>query len=258
MKRILALADIHAGSLYGLTPPRFFVNKLRFPKLYRLQKEMWDSYLSILKKVGKVDVALILGDVIEGKGRKAGGTEHITTDLLEQADIAVEVLSHIKADKLFFTYGTSYHTVSGSGEDIDKVVADRLNSAIDSHLYLDVEGVTFDCRHHQESSSNPHGRLTPLSKSKLWNNLQSIRKTAPNSDVILRGHSHYYTYCGEEGWLAMSLPALQSGGTKFGARRCEGCIDWGMVEFMVEDKKLLGFQAHVKTLLHGKANVVKV
>ena len=47
----------------------------------------------MLKEVGPVDILVVNGDAIDGHGKKSNGSELLTTDLLQQVDIAVECLS---------------------------------------------------------------------------------------------------------------------------------------------------------------------
>ena len=51
--------------------------------------------------------------------------------------------------------------------------------------------------------------------------------------MILRGHVHYLNFCGGPGWLAMTLPALQMKGSKYGVRQCSGVVDFGFTVFDV-------------------------
>ena len=68
----------------------------------------------------------------------------------------------------------------------------------------------------------------------MWNKMwHAEHERQPNADVIIRAHVHYHNYCGGDGWLAMTLPALQGYGSNFGARECEGIVDIGMVKFDV-------------------------
>jgi hypothetical protein len=84
-------------------------------------------------------------------------------------------------------------------------------------------------------STIPHGRFTATAKERLWNVLWNERELRPKAQVILRGHVHYATFCGEPGWVAMTLPALQGMGTRYGGRVCSGTVHWGAVIFDVNE-----------------------
>lgn len=57
--------------------------------------------------------------------------------------------------------------------------------------------------------------------------------------MFLRGHVHYFNYCGGSSggrhWLAVTVPALQGPGSKYGVRQCSGTVDFGLIHFDVDD-----------------------
>ena len=242
-KRILVISDRHCGHKAGLTPPAW-QEKLtdgsttKHNKWAILQRELWENFVKLLKKHAPYDLAIDMGDQIDGNAWRSGGTELITTDRLEQVDMAVHCSNVVrqygnKGFKWYGVNGTAYHT--GDAEDFDAIAAkDAGFTKMGSHEWLDVNGCIIDCKHHCGSSSVPHGRFTPSAKEKLWNVLWAEKGLVPSANIILRGHVHYATYCGSPGWLAMTLPALQGMGSKFGSRRCSGIVDWGITIIDVE------------------------
>ena len=257
LKKILAIGDLHCGSLVGITPPSWFINPKRNKSIASLQREMWDNYLEMLKEVGHVDILIVNGDVIDGKGHKSGGSELLTSDLIEQCEIACEVIKEIDFEKVYFTYGTPYH-VSSSGEDFEKLVSDKVGGTIYDQLLLDVEGVQIDVKHKVGSSSVPNGRFSPVARQRLWDVLSSARDERASSTVFLRSHVHYFTHCGESDWIGFTLPALQAPGTKFGARQCTGTVDWGMVSFTVDNGRVTSWESKIENLDSFKPEIVKV
>jgi hypothetical protein len=160
-----------------------------------------------------------------------------------QVEMAFDALSIINAKEIHISYGTGYHT--GNEEDFEKILARRLKATIRSQEWIDVNGCVFDVKHHVGSSGIPHGRHTATAKEHLWNQLWAERELQPKSNVILRSHVHYYGHCGGTDWLAMTLPALQGMGSKYGARRCSGLVDFGMVEFDVNTKGEWSWTPHL-------------
>ena len=65
--------------------------------------------------------------------------------------------------------------------------------------------------------------------------------SVPNGTIVTRrngkaailgnSHVHYYDYAGGADWLAMTTPALQGLGSKYGTRQCSGTVDFGFVVF---------------------------
>jgi len=253
MKRILVLSDFHCGHLAGLTPPAWWLTEnsdaespTKRQKWSEVQRACWSFYESEVKKHAPYDVLFLNGDMIDGSGYRSGGTEQTTTDREEQAEMAV-VAARVgisRKTKVVCTFGTASHT--GDAEDFENLVAHDLDAKIGSHEWVDVDGVTFDLKHHCGSSSVPHGRHTAVAKERLWNVLWNEAELAPKSDVIIRSHVHYHSYAGGPTWLALTTPALQGHGSKYGSRRCNGLVDFGITVFEVNKGEYSWFTSIAK------------
>jgi len=259
-KKIIALGDLHCGHMVGLTHPDYQLSKTsgdkRIAKTALAQSEMWDFYESTIKEIGPVDLLIVNGDAIDGDGVKSGGTELITTDRMEQVDMAYAALSIIDAKKVHVSYGTGYHT--GNQEDFENILADKLDASIRSHEWIDVNGTIFDVRHHVGSSSVPTSRHNAIAREHLWNQLWSDRGKQPRGDIVLRSHVHYHYHGGDGYFLGMTLPALQGMGSKFGSRRCTGTVDFGLVEFTVQPDGSYSWKAHLQKVAEQVRNAVKL
>lgn len=259
MKRVVMLGDLHCGHVTGLTPPGWMLREERFPKLYQMQHEMWTKYRAMIRKIGPVDVLIVNGDTIDGKGSRSGGTELLEPDLFEQGEMAVKALQIWNAETTVCTYGTPYHTATGSGEDVEKIVADKLEAEIHSHAFVDVEGVVLDIKHKVGSSQIPWGRHTAISRERIQNVLwNDASEGQPRANVFVRSHVHYFNYCGGLNWLAMTLPALQGPHTKYGARQCSGHVDWGVVVLEVSKGDITDFRPEIIRLNNFKADLIKI
>lgn len=235
MKTVLVIGDMHCGHMVGLTPPSHFECSKNKPKRHKVQMEMYDTFLRSLDQTGRPDILLVLGDCIEGKGEKSGGTELITSDRFEQCDMAVEIIKKINAKKIVMVYGTPYHT--GAEEDFERQVADDVGAEkIGGHEWPDVNGVIFDIKHYIGSSQNEHGRHTPLANERISNLLWSEFEESPKADIFLRAHVHYYAEAGGKNWIGRTIPSLQGKGSKFGVLRCRGMVHFGMLFYEVFDK----------------------
>ena len=271
MKRILVVSDMHCGHKTGLTPPHYQTNLIddvdhnikKHNKWTMLQRSLWHEFEKLIDKHQPYDLAFDLGDMIDGKGSRSGGTELITSDRDEQVDMSVYVHNHIAKKgnpgfKWYGVFGTAYHSSGDGGEDWESMVAEKSNfERIGSHEWVDVNGVVFDLKHHVGSSSVPYGRHTAVAKEKIWNGLWAEHGMQPMSSVILRGHVHYAAYCGGPGWVGMTLPALQGMGTKYGSRVCTGMVHWGVTIFDVRDDGTFNFSQHVVNIDTQKAGVIK-
>lgn len=238
MKRVLIVSDYHCGHLVGLTPPGWQLTPTEIKevgdkrdKFIAVQKSCWNFYADSIKRHGPFDVVIANGDLIDGSGARSGGTEQSAVDRLLQCEMAERSINETgtKAKK-YITIGTAYHT--GDAEDFETIIARGCGAeTIGSHEWIDVEGVVFDVKHHCGSSAVPHTRHTAIAREHLWNQLWAERGLQPRAQVIIRSHVHYYNFCGGPGWVAMTTPALQGYGTKYGSRRCSGIVDFGMIIF---------------------------
>jgi hypothetical protein len=246
-KRVLMCGDLHCGHKVGLTPPawqqtphddedcKFLSVHLR-EKFYKVQTACWKWWVSEITKLRPFHLAIVNGDSIDGSGKRSGGTELITTDRSEQADMAIAALKITKAHNWVFTFGTPYHT--GTEEDYETRIAEWFDAQtwtskvrIGAHEWPEVNGVTFDCKHKVGGSGIPHGRATALLKELLWNGIWAEDGAQPRADILIRSHIHYHTRVmgmrgGKMKYIA-TLPALQAMGTKYGARQCTGTVDYG-------------------------------
>lgn len=251
-KHVIALGDLHCGHVAGLTPPKWQYRResddVYLKHFGEMQHTMWAWYANVCKALQPVDVLIVNGDCIDGRGEASGGTELITTDRREQSVMAAECIKEMQADKIFMIYGTPYHV--GKEEDWEAVVAAEVEAEkIGAHEWIDVNGLVFDCKHFVSGSIIPHGRHTAIARDKLWNELWSTRGGQPRADIFLRSHVHYFNYAGEPGALMIILPALQAW-SKYGAKKHAGLINIGLVEFTVAAKDNYTWKPH---LLDGSA-----
>lgn len=265
-KRALIVSDLHSGSLPGLTHPSYQqLSTTRSSwrnKMAALQREAWAWYANEIEELQPIDIVIANGDLIDGRGERSGSTELITSDRNVQASMAGDALKLTRASQYVLTYGTPYHA-SGSGEDFEDIVAKDLakekgvkSVKIGSHEWIDINGLIIDVKHKIGSSSVPYGRSTPLGRDMVWNALWSEREEQPKSDIFIRSHVHYHVYCGERDWLAMTTPALQTMGTKFGSRQCSGTIDFGFIHLDVDTDGSYVWQAHIAKLQGQKAHTL--
>lgn len=236
MKKLVVISDLHCGHRAGLTPPEYQYNESHTKarqKYAMIQAAMWDWYSKTVAAIGPVDVLVVNGDAIEGKGERSGGTELIDSDRDGQVEMAEKCIRIMKPNAIRMTYGTASHT--GKEEDWEKVLADKLGADIHSHKFIELDGVTFDFKHKIGSSTIPHGRATAPLRDKLWNALWAERELQPKAKIIIRSHVHYFGVAGDATGLVFTTPALQGPGSKYGARECSGTVDVGLMVFECEN-----------------------
>lgn len=233
-KRMLVMADPHCGHEYGLTPPSY--QRSSSTKTGRFEQALWGFFTGQVDALRPIDILVVPGDCIEGKGERSGGVELITPDRLDQARMAAEAIAYVKAPIVRVTYGTRYHV--GKDEDYESVLVDMLRPAdvtIQGHGFFSINGHKIDVKHKVGGSSVPHGRMTPLAKAVMWNKMWAAEGRQPKGDIFLRAHVHYFAECSGFGWRAMSCPALTYN-SHYGVRSCEGLVDVGLVVFDFDDR----------------------
>ena len=147
-KHGIAIGDMHCGHLVGLTHPDYqikpkFGGVTKRNKWYNISKDLWAEFDRTLKTLPKLDFVLSLGDHIDGKGVRSGGTELLTTDMQEQCDMAVKVFDHIRQYckpkvKIVAVYGTDYHDRGHLDYLLQTGFADNILDAI---LYQNAESL---------------------------------------------------------------------------------------------------------------------
>lgn len=100
MTTIVIISDLHSGSVYGLTPPEYFI-----PHYTKIMREGWNQYCEIARKWLCPDVLIVNGDCIEGRQDKQGGAELTTPNRNIQCNMAADAINVWKAKKIYMTYG---------------------------------------------------------------------------------------------------------------------------------------------------------
>ncbi|HDY87756.1 MAG TPA: hypothetical protein ENH82_06510 [bacterium] len=171
-----------------------------------------------------IDKLFYLGDGIDGTGHRSGGTELIFVDRKVQVRMAIEALEAVEAKDMTMVYGTAYHT--GDKEDFELDIAHHFGCKIGGHEWENVNGCTFDLKHKQGNCDNPAtGLFQQIRDQREWAGLGE----QPKADVLVRGHTHRFCIIDIEDCMGISIPSLQSYGTKFGSRQCSRKVQFGLV-----------------------------
>ena len=258
--RMVVIGDTHCGHNVGLTHPEFQGKTVtedigKRNKLNNIQKATWSFFsneISELQREKKIDILVSNGDAIDGDGWRSGGTELITTDRNMQVQMAKKAIKFVNADTNIIVAGTPYHT--GDKEDFEESLAQQLGSKFESHAWLDINNTIFDLKHHIGSSSVPHGRHAPVAKEVLWAKLWQEKELIPKPvSYLIRSHVHYYTLIDDGDMIAMTMPALQAFGSKFGSKICNGIPTIGFVSFDIKANGSVTMRKHFVNLTPHKA-----
>jgi hypothetical protein len=204
--RILVESDYHAGHILGLTPSRYWSESNPWARI------LWEERAKILAGIGKIDAHILNGDAIDGPGRK-DSSAHLTTDIIEQTEMAIEAAECVKTKRRFVVKGTGYHTDAGGN--LERVIASALNTEAVDELRLDIHGRKLHARHVVGRSDTPYGQMTQLQKEVVNDMLQAEMEDYESADIIVRSHVHYCTMTAvadaARGLMrhAVTTPALQ-------------------------------------------------
>ena len=236
-KRVLVIADLHCGHRAGLTPPSHWGN-VGFDKWADLRKTLWLEFARKVDELKPIDILFINGDTIDGRSKRNGGVEILTSSIAEQQNIAVECINYIDADQIVMTRGTPYH-VDLDGELGEDAIAKEVGAIeISDQCWPEVNGVIFDLKHKIGGSSVPHNKGLSLGKAQLWNLVHNdFYASQPRADIIIRSHVHYYYGVDGGNWHGFITPSLQGLGSGYGSRICEGLVHFGFMWFDIVDKQ---------------------
>ena len=271
-KRVLVCGDFHCGSICGLTPPKwqeFYQHgaNSKHHKFVDIRRELFSVFAQWVERLRPIDILFLMGDLVDGRALKSGGVDILESDLKEQADMAAWIIDYINAPSIVAVYGTDYH-VAVDGTDIEDFILGTKEKPglierpsiikVGAHEWPEVNGTIFDLKHKVGRSSIPHGKSTPLSKVNLWNSLWAERNEQPKAHVFIRAHVHYHAGAFGPGWIAMTCPALQGMGSRYGSRECEGTVDFGLLHFDCFEGGDYQWQAHRAEADSQKAQTLKL
>jgi len=238
-KRVGVFSDSHCGHKAGLTPLAFQSHPSdeatdRAKREAETRRQLWYLFKEKVDDLKPFDVVIWNGDCIDGKGSKSGGNEQITTNRLEQAEMAGLCVQECESPLNVITMGTPYHT--GDSEDFERTMDKHIKgqTIFKDHAFVDVNGCVLDCKHKIGGSTIPHGRLTAALKEKVWADLWRDAGVNPNSNIIIRSHVHYFGHAKTSTCDAIVTPALQGLGSLYGKRQCSGIVDWGFCWIDIE------------------------
>jgi hypothetical protein len=202
MIRILLEADLHCGNSLGIGNPEHWPERKR-----KAAQTVWDWRRERLREIGRVDIHVLGGDLIDGPGKK-GTLGLLTTDIEEQAEMAEEVIREVRADYRYFTYGTPFHTVSVlDGENL--VARAFRTKPLDEQRLGPFHGRRLLDRHVLGRSDIPYGALTPLWKEWVQEQLRALLEEYRAADIHTRHHVHYNFLVSNGRSYAISCPCWE-------------------------------------------------
>lgn len=267
MRNIVMVADLHTGHYTGLTPRPYQIlpNPEGDPRgKYLLSAhKLWDWFekktVQARKEDGPFDLCICNGDLLDGRGERAGGLEIIIPDRKTQAKAAADAISFFDAKEYRLTYGTASHT--GKEEDYEDITAEKLGAPKPgAELHLDIEGLIINARHKQPNTKSVASKFTGMAGEASRQLEWAMEDQAPLANVLIRSHTHR-CYIIDEGSKRMyiSTPALQGLGDKFGSREFGGLpISFGFITMKIHKGQVVKIKKWLAPLTMQAAHVEKL
>ena len=256
-KRMVVMSDLHCAHQLGLTPPSWQYDKdnKELESVSKRQREAWDWYVNTINLIGEdIDILVVNGDCIDGPGKRNGGVELITTDMLQQCNMAIECIKQWSPKSTIIISGTEYHT--GNAEQFEEVIAERLGAEFHNQVDIKVNGKIFNFRHKVGSSGVPYGKSTQVIKEAIWQQLKKQYFSEEVADVIIRSHVHYMNINQDSMRYSITTPALQLN-SRYGIKQCSGYTDFGFLVFDIYNNGKIDIKPYIADIKE-KQNIIEV
>lgn len=200
MTRVLVLSDLHVFSNVGLCLPEVYdVDSKLLYVSNAVQKHYFEQWCNMIRRVGKVDILILNGDLVEGENFKERGLGVVSTNMHTQSVVAATLIKMIDAKVIYVSNGSKYHTGQTSS---DQTVCDMVDGIwVGDHHFLTVEGIVIHFRHKSGHSSIPYSRYTSGRREAL---IQKAQGT--NVDIYIRSHTHHFGFSGDSNDITVNTP----------------------------------------------------
>ena len=143
------------------------------------------------------------------------------------------------------------HLITSEKELWEKYVAKDLNVKIGTHEWVKICDKIIDLKH-----DIPRG-FKALENEKIQNILWADLGDQPKSDLIVRGHTHKFKLVKDAHGIAMSLPALQAMGSRYGSLKCREHVDYGFVGIKIERGRII-CEEHLIPIKAQRARIMEL
>lgn len=211
--RLGVISDLHCGSKFGLTPPRWWPRGggAALPQT-TIMRYLWRCWMAFVAACPPLDALLVNGDLIEGEASRRDALDAITDDVLVHQRCAEETLRMIrrKTRRLIIVRGTPAH--EGKFFEAVEAAARALGAEplaggyrTADEVTLEIAGYLVHATHHMTRGAIYRGTLADRT-ALLAAAVEGLGK-APKADLIIRSHLHM-AYVGESyGRWVMLTPA---------------------------------------------------
>lgn len=207
MKTALFVGDVHAGSFWGLWPREWLPKRTKFSGVSYLL-DCWEHMIEWAPP--KLDLLVLMGDLIDGKQGKSEGTGLFTASFGEQTDGAVELLRPLasRAARIVRVHGTPYH--ESMHEALLALDAELGIKRKDTGQVLDLDlgGKVLNIAHHPSGGSGIY-RGTQVDKEAVWSGVAVSEGLVRKPTWIASAHRHFYMQQDDGTTVVLQTPPWQ-------------------------------------------------
>ncbi len=211
----MIISDLHVGSKSGVMPKGFLSSNeeiidLNMGQLYL--NECLEDMLTVLPE--RLDFLMVNGDALHGVNKRETSLGVCEPDMSYQVEAAAIALQPFvdKADVVFFTKGSGYH--SGVGSVWSNVLAKGMGakkspdgSFAPYWWHIDIDGVHIDLAHAQ--SVMMRYPATALQRELQFSTEVADIMEIGQADAVIRSHIHRCIVMNVDGRIGVSTPAMQ-------------------------------------------------
>lgn len=209
MTYVLAIADLHVGSMFGLFPSGFVGSTGSVVQLNKYQEyllQCWNDLVAALPP--RIDVLIICGDAIDGQNHKQHAQYLCEVKPELQVQAAVTLLQPIleRTQQTYLIRGSAYHT--GNTGEWEEVLGMLINAERNgpwrtfSWLNAEIDGVLLDVAHKQSYTIRYSSAIAEREISAALERLDRI----PGPLCVIRAHTHRALVLDMVDRMAICLP----------------------------------------------------
>jgi len=202
---MIGTGDWHSLDRFGVNVPNMKAKDGTPLPMNDLQEKVYNKSQEICEEIGKVDVALLMGDLTEGT-RRTYDVPISTSDTDMQVEAAYRfykdtIYKYCKPDWTIVVMGSKPHILVGMGSNLDYQTALRVSKSTDTifgyanaQVYIGEESERYLWEMKHNMSAGRGSRLRPLEqdfKDRVADEIFSLNGSLENvPDVTVHAHRH--------------------------------------------------------------------
>ena len=215
VRRIGAVSDLHLMSRYALFPPTFKTIEGNVFHANEGQKQIWESYKRFCQICDEweIDSILLASDLIHGQNHIERGSGLISTNLNEQIQLGVNVLTPLlKGRDSHWVGGSRYHN-SAKGMYVEQEICNRMTEGGITNGVWHGNIANMKIKPFDKIINMTHGggraayyRETIAAREMIYGKAAEVNQKLPRIDMYVHGHFHWFDYIHQSNVHHLQLP----------------------------------------------------